>query len=604
MSNAIAIAPPDVGAEGSGPRGVARSAAEATYSLTGKRTLAPISGHELVLSDSGLETQDWLCTSIFGKRCSDAWKRVLRRSGFRVLFVFSFLASTSLALGTATMFSDSWLRGWIPSSCISLFGLPLIVHNWLIFNVKVLRRLFKMFEVIFLCCTTVIGTLCLAFSLDNRFDDRTLFVVLMILPSCGVAIFSDAGSPKQRKEVVVYIMGGCLFACIAFIRLTTYSVSKIDTDLWIWTFSYGVSKIAASSIFTLGLFFFRASVLLLRRRNARFMLSAPLRKMPVLNEEFKGKPAFEGVASGKWKPGTKLLAPDQDGGSIVFSSKTTIGEFVFGANVSNFFWKFSKGRFGKCMYIAWIVSLVQGMLMFFGIGVNWVSASISLILSLPLNTSTIMFLNKDLFIRLCGRFEVLFLVGHVLVATFSLMSVFRWDPRSGFIFGAMYSLLLICFVDAWHPAVRRSAWYSVVVGAVGSALAMVAIMMNRSLADSAPVFSLGTLSYQVSKMSFDSCRMVTFFLAKNAVFLFRFQERYGQLRTRLVETTVPSCEAHRVQDEDVLQIYDVHPLDDDGQGLKVNIIPLHMLDSEMLYILIIRAPGRAPGLGRKIVEPR
>ena len=267
----------------------------------------------------------------------------------------------------------------------------------------------------------------------------------------------------------------------------------------------------------------------------------------------------------------------------MFSSKTTIGEIVFGANASNWFWTFSKGRFGKCIvYIAWIVSLIQGMLLFFGIGVNWVPASISLILSIPLNTSTFMFLNKDLFIRLCGRFEVLFLVGHVLVANFSLMSVFRWDPRSGFIFGAMYSLLLICFVDAWHPAVRRSAWYSVVVGAVGSALAMVAIMKNRSLAESAPVFSLGTLSYQVSKMGFDSYRMVTFFLLKNAVFLFRFQERYGQLRTPLVETTIPSCEVHRVQDDDVLEIDDVHPLDDDDQELKVNSEPLHMLEKCMI----------------------
>ncbi len=51
--------------------------------------------------------------------------------------------------------------------------------------------------------------------------------------------------------------------------------------------------------------------------------------------------------------------------------------------------------------------------------------------------------------------------------------------------------------------------------------------------------TLGTLSWQVSKMAFDAAKVLTIFNIKNFIMALWHPSRYGQLRAPLVEQCVP-----------------------------------------------------------------
>ena len=68
---------------------------------------------------------------------------------------------------------------------------------------------------------------------------------------------------------------------------------------------------------------------------------------------------------------------------------------------------------------------------------------------------------------------------------------------------------------------------------------MASIFWHHDLAQAAPVATLGTLNWQVSKIAFDAAKVFTLFCVKNLVMTLCHPLRYGQLRVPLVEHRVP-----------------------------------------------------------------
>ena len=77
----------------------------------------------------------------------------------------------------------------------------------------------------------------------------------------------------------------------------------------------------------------------------------------------------------------------------------------------------------------------------------------------------------------------------------------------------------------------------------GGVVVLAAIGWQHDLAQAAPVASLGTLKWQVSKMAFDAAKVVTLFCVKILVMALWHPMRYGQLRAPLTEQRVPDAEA-------------------------------------------------------------
>jgi hypothetical protein len=72
---------------------------------------------------------------------------------------------------------------------------------------------------------------------------------------------------------------------------------------------------------------------------------------------------------------------------------------------------------------------------------------------------------------------------------------------------------------------------------------MASIAWHHDLAQAAPMATLGTLNWQVSKMAFDATKVLTIFFMKNFVIALWHPTRYGQLRAPLVEQRMPDVEA-------------------------------------------------------------
>ncbi len=69
------------------------------------------------------------------------------------------------------------------------------------------------------------------------------------------------------------------------------------------------------------------------------------------------------------------------------------------------------------------------------------------------------------------------------------------------------------------------------------------ISWHHDLAQAAPMATLGTLNWQVSKMAFDACKVFIIFFIKNLIVFILHPSRYVQLRAPLVEQRVPDAEA-------------------------------------------------------------
>jgi hypothetical protein len=95
-----------------------------------------------------------------------------------------------------------------------------------------------------------------------------------------------------------------------------------------------------------------------------------------------------------------------------------------------------------------------------------------------------------------------------------------------------------------HIATRRSgAVLTIAAAIVGGAVMMASIAWHHDLAQAAPVATLGTLRWQVSKMAFDATKVLIIFFIKNLVMVLVHPARYGQVRAPLVEQRVPDVEA-------------------------------------------------------------
>jgi hypothetical protein len=95
-----------------------------------------------------------------------------------------------------------------------------------------------------------------------------------------------------------------------------------------------------------------------------------------------------------------------------------------------------------------------------------------------------------------------------------------------------------------HVAIRRSGTALAFVAAIlGGVVSLASIAWHHDLAQAAPVATLGTLNWQVSKMAFDALKVITLFYIKNLSAFVVHPTRFGQLRAPLVEQRVPDAEA-------------------------------------------------------------
>ena len=178
--------------------------------------------------------------------------------------------------------------------------------------------------------------------------------------------------------------------------------------------------------------------------------------------------------------------------------------------------------------------------MLFDLAVSAEFVAFTVLLFNPLPFFAVAFMNAELLLRVSGRFDVLFLVGEVLVANVSLAAFFKWDLRAVAVLGGgLPSFLMICFIDAMHPAMRRISSAGIFVGFISICAFSASIATHPILAADAAVWQLGSLGYRVGQLAFDTWKVVGFFLAKNLVIYFRWPARYSQLRAPLVEQVVP-----------------------------------------------------------------
>jgi hypothetical protein len=178
--------------------------------------------------------------------------------------------------------------------------------------------------------------------------------------------------------------------------------------------------------------------------------------------------------------------------------------------------------------------------MFFDVLVSLEFVAVAVVLLIPAPVFSFAFMNAELLLRVSGRFDVLFLVGEVLLANVSLAAFFKWDLRAVVLFGCgLPSVLLVCFIDAWHPTARRTSWAALFVGFMSICACIASIATHPILTADAAVWQLGSLSYRVGQLAFDTWKVVGFFFAKNLVIYFRWPARYSQLRAPLVEQVVP-----------------------------------------------------------------
>ena len=195
------------------------------------------------------------------------------------------------------------------------------------------------------------------------------------------------------------------------------------------------------------------------------------------------------------------------------------------------------------------MAVVLGACMLFDVAVTVECVAVAVMLSIPMPVFVFAFMNAELLLRVSGRFDVLFLVGEVLVAHVSLAAFFKWDLRAIVLGGALPSFLMISFIDALHPAYRRTSWAGILVGFICICACIASIAIHPNLAADAAVWQLGSLGYRVGQLAFDTWKVVGFFFAKNLVIYFRWPARYSQLRAPLVEQVVPPPAAEEAAQE-------------------------------------------------------
>lgn len=212
-----------------------------------------------------------------------------------------------------------------------------------------------------------------------------------------------------------------------------------------------VSNLAFGYLLTVGVFFARATLMMWLRPGFRFILSAPMRMMPVdTSVPDTGEPPFEGIVGGVWSPGVVfVLAPAPDA-VIVFGSRNTVVAALLGGARAEALWRLFKAT-GRWLLAAQMVGGMLGGCMLFDLSVNWVSGAVVVVFTVPNTLLCCAFMNVDLFMRLSSRFETLFLVHSTLSFTFGTAATFTWsDPRClvALAYGLICALPL-CFLDSW-----------------------------------------------------------------------------------------------------------------------------------------------------------
>ena len=486
--------------------------------MNGVRVMAPISGYEIHVSRDAADT---VCALLLGKSVSGAWVRVLRALPW-ISPVVLFMTFSSVLFSCLCVFNV--FRGWTVASLITVLATPGWVVGMSLYSVPMLKRMLTMLDSYFLVFTATCGLTALAYALDNNFDERTLVLLGGWLPCLVLAIFSDAGRPSQRKLAPILSLTG-LLGCIVFIvRLCTLRASHYDQSIIIWTLQYSISNIAFSNLLTVALFLFRATIVLCLSPGTRFLLSAPMRLVNDTTMPFL------------LPPGSVVLAPALHA-SISFELRRTIASILLGERRAAVLWRLFK-TVGWFVMVAQVAGLVLGACMLFDLAVRWTAATTVLMLMLPNTMLCVAFMNLGLLRHLAARFEVLYLAVQALSWTLGGAAMFSWsDPRSivFLVFGAL-GAFPVCFLDSWHLSMRRTgAKYAILGAVVGTALAMVSIVVHYDLAQAAPSAYLGTLDWQSSKASFDAGKVFLIFGVKHFIMFVIHPARFGQLRTPLIE---------------------------------------------------------------------
>ena len=529
----------------------ARLSSRRQYAETGARTLSPVlAGSVLVLGDGN--GSDTVLGKALGARAALAWVSALRALPW-LPPAFAGLSLLSLVVGTAAIFDVAALRGWTAGWLIFAAGAPPALSIIVLMRPSVLWALLFTFDAWFLSLTAIAGCLAQAYALDNRFDDRAPFVLGIACPYLLLALLSDAMRVKHRKMASVMAFLGACFTVSFMVAMCTRPASKIDVDLEVLpSFVWGVSKIALSAATTLTLFMLRMGVVLLLRPAERVILGVPLRMMPASDEEAaadRGEPAYRGLrASAELLAGTRVLAPGDDA-DVVFNSRATVARALLGQRRADALWRASKRLHVLC-YAGWFMAVVLGACMLFDVAVTVECVAVAVMLSIPMPVFVFAFMNAELLLRVSGRFDVLFLVGEVLVAHVSLAAFFKWDLRVILLGAWLPSFLMVCFIDAMHLLNRRASWVGLFVGLIYICVVIASIATHRSMAADAAVWQLGSLGYRVGQLAFDTWKVVGFFFAKNLVIYFRWPARYSQLRAPLVEQVVPPPAAEEAAQED------------------------------------------------------
>jgi hypothetical protein len=524
------------------------------YTAAGSRTLSPVLAGSVLLVLGDGNGSDTVLGKLLGARAARAWLSTLRTAPLLSLLLIV-LSLLSLVLGIAAIFDVAALRGWTAGWLILAAGAPNALTIIMLMRPSVLWALLFTFDAWFLSLTAIAGCLSSAYALDNRFDDRAPFLFGVGCPYLLLSLLSDALRATHRNTAALLSFIGAGSTVSFMVAMCTRPASKIDVDLEVLpSFAWGLSKIALSAATTLTLFLLRMGLVLLLRPAARVILGVPLRMMPASDEEAaadRGEPAYGGLqASVELPAGTRVLAPGDDA-DVVFNSRATVARALLGQRRADALWGMYRRWVSRLSYAGWLVGSVFSMCILFDVAVSVEFVAVAALLVIPLPAFTVAFMNAELLLRLSGRFDVLFLMGEVLVAHVSLAAFFKWDLRAVAVLGGgLPSFLMVCFIDAMHPAARRTSWVGLFVGFIVVCAGVATIATHPNLAADAAVWQLGSLGYRVGQLAFDTWKVVGFFFAKNLVIYFRRPARYSQLRAPLMEQVVPPPAAEEAAQEE------------------------------------------------------
>lgn len=500
------------------------------------RVMAPLAGYEIPVSRGA---EDTVCARLLGLRVATAWMRTLRAAPWISPLVL-LMSFASVVFSCLCVF-DAAFRGWTPAALIAALAAPGWLVGLSLYSVPMLRRMLTMLDTYFLMLTATGGLTALAYALDNCFDERTLVLLGGWMPCIGIAIFSDAGRPSQRQLAPILACTGALGCVVFMVRLCTLRASRFDQPIMLWTLHYAISNIAFSNLLTVALFLLRATVMLWLRPDTRFMLSAPMRLVHAAGGDTPpglGEPVFQSLVG--YPPGSVVLAPAPHA-AITFESRRTVAGLLLGPRRAAALWRVFKAV-GWLAMAAQAAGMLLGACMLFDVAVTWAAAGAMCVLMLPSTLLCVAFMNLGLLRHLVARFEVLYLAVQALSWTLGGAAMFRLtDPRAlVFLAFGISGAFPVCFLDSWHVSTRRTgARYSIFGAVVGTALAMVSIVVHDDLAQAAPSAHLGTLNWESSKAAFDAGKVFIIFFIKHFAMFVMHPARFGQLRAPLVAQRVP-----------------------------------------------------------------